>query len=157
MAKRAQLYAANLANGVTPTVATNEICGYNEWNAPTIVDAKNEQKATDYWYAKGTNYIWTTNIYQPTARDFTNLIWRSSTKVGFGIVGKKVVALYCETKGNVKGRFNCNVCKKNIGCDATKCPLPNAVCSSEDGQGNAEFSLSTNKQDIRIIATVKKG
>jgi len=40
-AKRAQLYAANLANGITPTVPTTEKCGVNTWNADTVVNAKN--------------------------------------------------------------------------------------------------------------------
>jgi hypothetical protein len=84
------------------------------------------------------------------------MIWRSTTKVGFGVQGDRVVALYCP-KGNVKGRFACNVCKAGAGCDANKCPLPDSVCSSKDGEGNAEISLTADKKSIRIIATVKKG
>jgi len=77
-------------------------------------------------------------------------------KVGFGVQGDRVVALYCP-KGNTKGRFACNVCKAGAGCDAAKCPLPDSVCSSKDGEGNAEISLTADKKSIRIIATVKKG
>jgi len=84
------------------------------------------------------------------------MIWRSTKKVGFGVEGDRVVALYCP-KGNVKGRFACNVCAPDVGCDANRCPLPDSVCSSTDGEGNAEISLTADKKSIRIIATVKKG
>lgn len=85
------------------------------------------------------------------------MIWRSATRVGFGVHGNHVVAVYCQTRGNVLGRFNCNVCPSPGGCDAQQCPMPEAVCSSDDGHGNAEFSLSADKSSMRIIATVKKG
>jgi hypothetical protein len=111
--------------------------------------------ATDWWYAKGTGYNWGTREYSTVAQDFTNMIWRSTTEVGFGISGRAVVALYCP-KGNVRGRFACNVCPKGVGCSAEKCPVPNAVCSSTNGEGNAEISLRAEGQSIRIIATVKK-
>jgi hypothetical protein len=64
--------------------------------------------------------------------------------------------LYCP-KGNIKGRFDCNVCRAGVGCSETRCPQPDAVCSSTDGEGNAEISLTDDKESIRIIATVKKG
>lgn len=65
------------------------------------------------------------------------MIWRSSGKVGFGIFKKTVVALYCDYKGNVAGLFKCNVCQTGTGCNPQECPLPDAVCSSNDGLGNA--------------------
>jgi len=94
---------------------------------------------------------------QPAAAYFTAMIWRSSTKVGFGVAGTHVVALYCDTRGNDEGRFACNVCRKGVGCDETRCPAPQTVCSTSDGLGNAEISLSADKSRMRIVATVKKG
>jgi len=94
---------------------------------------------------------------QPAARAFTAMIWRSSTKVGFGRAGYNVVALYCDTRGNDEGRFACNVCPKGVGCDINSCPMPQTVCSTDDGLGNAEISLSTDRASMRIIATVKRG
>jgi hypothetical protein len=35
--------------------------------------------------------------------------------------------------------------------------MPQTVCSSKDGQGNAEISLTADKASMRIIATVKSG
>lgn len=64
--------------------------------------------------------------------------------------------MYCP-KGNTRSRFACNVCKADEGCDAKKCPVPDSVCSSTDGEGNVEFSLSADKKSIRIIASVRKG
>lgn len=156
VAKRAQALAETYSKTGTFTMDPKEKCGYNKGAAKTEEEAKGDKWATELWYSKGTGYDWATPVYSPTAQDFTNLIWRSSAKVGFGVAGTKVVALYCD-RGNVRGRFACNVCKQNAGCDSTRCPLPDAVCSSTDGAGNAEISLADDTQSIRIIATVRKG
>lgn len=154
VAKRAQALAESCANSGACTSST-EPCGVNVATASTTTEAADKDFATNQWYAKGTGYDWTKKPYSVPAEAFTNLIWSSSTKVGFGISGTRVVALYC-AKGNVRGRFACNVCADNTGCDAAKCPVPDAICSSTDGAGSAEISLRKDKVSIRIIATVKK-
>ena len=42
-------------------------------------------------------------------------MWKASTKVGFGIKGKFVLAYYCEKAGNTgeKKNYKMNVCKKD--------------------------------------------
>lgn len=105
----------------------------NYWKAPKISSAGDGKLATAYWYDMNRDYDFNKNIMQPAAAPFSALIWRSSTKVGFGVSGNHVVALYCNTRGNDEGRFACNVCKKGVGCDAAACPPPKTVCSSTDG------------------------
>jgi hypothetical protein len=128
----------------------------NYWKAPVLAAAADGKLATAHWYETSRDYDFSKTIMQPAAAPFTALIWRSSTKVGFGVDGTHVVALYCDTRGNDEGRFACNVCKKGVGCDAAACPMPRSVCSSNDGQGNAEISLTADKASMRIIATVKR-
>jgi len=140
----------------TLTVGLTESCGWNKATAPDELLAMDREWATDFWYDFGAGYDWGTKAYSPVAQDFTNMIWRSTTKVGFGVAGRAVVALYCP-EGNIRGRFECNVCPTEVGCDEDKCPHPDSVCSSTDGEGNAEISLNEDGETIRIIATVAKG
>lgn len=155
IAKRAQILAKQYADSGTFTIKSSEPCGYSIATAPDTGKANNKDWATDNWYKKGTGYDWTKVKYSATAADFTRMIWRGSTKVGFGISGTKIVALYCE-KGNVKANYECNVCKANIGCDKVKCPTAAGVCSATNGESRAEISLRADNKSIRIIATVKK-
>jgi len=156
IAKRAQALAKQYATGGSFTINASEPCGYNIASAPDTTKASNKDWATDYWYKTGAGYNWASVKFSSAEADFTKMIWRSSTKVGFGVYGTKVVALYC-IKGNVKNNFECNVCKANVGCDAVKCPEADAICSSTNGEGRAEISLRADNQSIRVIATVKKG
>jgi hypothetical protein len=158
LAKQAQTHAQTYAgaSGTRPPQRTKN-CYLNYWKANVLASAADGKQATAYWYDMIRDYDFSKNIMQPAAAPFTALIWRSSTKVGFGVSGTHVVALYCDTRGNDEGRFACNVCKKSVGCDAAACPMPKTVCSSTDGQGNAEISLTADKASMRIIATVKRG
>lgn len=157
LAKQAQTHAqtyAGAAGASTPVASKN--CYLNYWKAPVLAQAADAKQATSTWYDTIREYDFSKNIMQPAALHFTAMIWRSSTKVGFGVSGTHVVALYCDTRGNDEGRFACNVCRKGEGCDASRCPMPDSVCSSSDGQGNAEISLTADKASMRIIATVKR-
>jgi hypothetical protein len=156
LAKQAQVHAQTYANGGTPP-APPKNCSRNYRKAPLLATAADGKLTTAYWYDMIKNYDFSKNIYQPAAAPFSAMVWRSSTTVGFGVSGTHVVALYCDTRGNDEGRFACNVCRKGVGCDAASCPLPQTVCSSSDGQGNAEISLTADKASMRIIATVKRG
>lgn len=158
LAKKAQGYAERYAAAAVPEPPQKtKNCYLNHWKAPLLAGAKDAQQATDHWYEKNREYDFAKKIMQPAARAFTAMIWRSSTKVGFGRAGNHVVALYCDTRGNDEGRFACNVCEKGVGCDTASCPMPQTVCSTSDGQGNAEISLAADRASMRIIATVKRG
>jgi len=125
LAKQAQTHAQTYAgaSGTRPPQRTKN-CYLNYWKAPVLAAAADGKQATDYWYNMIRDYDFSQNIMQPAAAPFTALIWRSSTKVGFGVSGTHAVALYCDTRGNDEGRFACNVCKKGVGCDAAACPMP---------------------------------
>jgi hypothetical protein len=59
---------------------------------------------TDYWYAGNTefNYVngepmaWNEKGRYTKYQDFTKMMWKKTTKVGFGIRGKWVIARYCD-------------------------------------------------------------
>jgi hypothetical protein len=144
IAKRAQTYSKALSDDSAYTIPSSEKCSVNTWKADDS-DAAGGKEVTENWYKTGTNYDWDKKVYEATAKEFTNMIWRSATRVGFGRTGNHVVAVYCETPGNVLGRFQCNVCPAKVGCDAQRCPEAAAVCSSDDGHGNAEFSLTDDE------------
>jgi len=87
-------------------------CGENIYDAGATADAaalvalKETNVATTAWYAGQQWY----DYDKGTARDpgnaarvqlsnaFANVVWASTTKVGFGVRGRWVVAWYCETK-----------------------------------------------------------
>jgi len=132
-------------------------CYINRLSFPTVGEATKAALAAKSWYDRGINFDWSQVGPQNASKEFTALIWRSSTKAGFGYYNNDVVALYCNTRGNDEGRYACNVCRSGKGCDESKCPLPQTVCSTNDGQGNAEISINPGMNSMRIIATVKKG
>jgi hypothetical protein len=51
---------------------------------------------SDYSYEKGTAKEATDVAKSAAARDFAQMVWKSTTKVGFGVKGKWVIAWYCE-------------------------------------------------------------
>jgi hypothetical protein len=132
-------------------------CSMNYIIADDSTQALDKDWATQRWYDKGQAYMYFQDKkYDPTPAPFVNMIWRSTTRVGFGVDGKAVVALYCPG-GNIRGGFECNVCPKPGGCDESVCPEPDAICSATDGEGHSEISLNEDEESIRIIAWVKKG
>ena len=40
---------------------------------------------------------------------YTQMVWKSTTKIGVGISGRFVVARFCEQRGNIVGQFRDNV------------------------------------------------
>jgi len=101
--------AGDTTASVTLDAEDTKKCGWNSDIAASTTDAENKAWATGRWYAKGHGYNWAEKKYDAVAAPFVNMIWRSTTRVGFGVAGKAVVALYCP-KGNIKGGFTCNVC-----------------------------------------------
>jgi hypothetical protein len=49
--------------------------------------------------------------------EFTQMVWKNTSKVGFGVRGKWVIAFYCEQKGNVGIPADY---KANIGAECMK-------------------------------------
>jgi hypothetical protein len=52
---------------------------------------------TEYSYEKGTAKDATDVEKSAAARDFAQMVWKSTTKVGFGVKGKWVIAWYCDS------------------------------------------------------------
>jgi len=64
--------------------------------------------ATDWWFDGFKEYDFSTGApkapkdaaKKQRSDEYTRLVWKASTKVGFGINGRFVVAWFCETEGN---------------------------------------------------------
>ena len=75
---------------------------------------KTEEEICNSWYDENNNYNYTKNTFQKDTNHFTQIIWSSTTEVGFGHynIGEKYcyVALYYP-QGNILGKFTENVLK----------------------------------------------
>lgn len=96
-------------------------CGYNVFTDDNTSKIVKENIATDAWYKNEDQYDYKTGKVkkgkdEAKMKEYTQLMWKKSEKVGFGIKGKFVVAWYCP-KGNTAGvkDYKKNVCKKD-GC-----------------------------------------
>ena len=73
-----------------------------------------EEDICNSWYDEKKNYDYSKNNFQKDTNHFTQLIWNSTTHVGFGCynIGKNYcyVALYYP-QGNILGKFTENVSK----------------------------------------------
>jgi hypothetical protein len=88
--------------------------------AADIKKVKDSNLATDFWY--GGEEFYSYDTFQPidtkndikTKRvyDFANVVWTGTTKVGFGVKGKWVVAWYCAVKATPSST---TANKNNIG------------------------------------------
>jgi hypothetical protein len=88
-------------------------CNVNVHMHTDAVEQHDGDHATEGWYKNSESYDYVTSkpklVHdkedEPTkikSDTYTQLIWKTSTKVGFGIKGKFVVAWYCDKKGNVR-------------------------------------------------------
>lgn len=68
----------------------------------------NPTSATDWWYDEIKLYDYNKPIFATDTQQFTQLIWKSTTKVAFGIAGAFVVGRYYPA-GNIQGQFEENV------------------------------------------------
>ena len=68
----------------------------------------NPTSATDWWYNEIKHYDYSKPMLTEMTQQFTQLIWKSTTKVAFGIAGAFVVGWYYPA-GNVQGQFEENV------------------------------------------------
>uniref|UniRef100_A0A1I8HKH3 Copine domain-containing protein n=1 Tax=Macrostomum lignano TaxID=282301 RepID=A0A1I8HKH3_9PLAT len=68
---------------------------------------------TDMWYEEIDSYDWNSNEMQPECGHFTQLVWKSTTEVGFGRAvsdtGRVYVVGRYRPPGNYKGEFRKNV------------------------------------------------
>ncbi|ODM92905.1 Golgi-associated plant pathogenesis-related protein 1 [Orchesella cincta] len=83
------------------------LMGTDDWKKSDMAG-----KAAEKWYKQNENYDFTKPGYSPTTGAFTQLIWKSSEKLGFGFAqmkGKTVAVGIFSPGGNVKGMFPENV------------------------------------------------
>ena len=113
LARGAQAYAEKLHRA-------GEFLGYSntEFGENIIWNTNKEECyetswASDQWYKKEIDRVdWNDLKLAKGTYHLTQMIWKSSTKLGMGIKGKFVVARYKEV-GNVEGCFDANVFPKN--------------------------------------------
>lgn len=116
-----------------------KFCGQTVFELKSTKGAKDDGvdeaslKGTDYvskqWYKQKENYDFDKHTFKAGKKDsgweaFTQMVWKSSTEVGFGVHGKYVVAQYC-TEGNYPlsaPTAGVNVCKSKAdgGCKECK-------------------------------------
>ena len=81
----------------------------------TLINSKelNETTwATDWWYGKEVDKInWNDLKFVKGTGHFTQIVWKSSTKLGMGVAGKYVVGRYKEA-GNCDSLYATNVFPK---------------------------------------------
>jgi hypothetical protein len=79
--------------------------------------------ASEFWYSGNTDYNPDTGLAKTNSASntdkmlkFTQMVWKNSSKVGFGVKNNMVIAWYCDAKGNVGGADDF---KANVGarCD----------------------------------------
>jgi len=65
------------------------------------------------WYDEGINYDYTLVKPNISTSDFTTIVWKSSTKLGFGVAqlkdGRIYIVLYFDPAGNIAGQYIQNV------------------------------------------------
>jgi len=100
--------------------------------------------ATQMWYDELTNpgYDFNNPGYSSGIGHFTQVVWKSSTKLGCGISGVYVVCRYCEAQGNFMGPFPENVFPK--GTDAT---CANEGASTPSGSGSSSGGTPATPAD----------
>uniref|UniRef100_A0A0N5BB21 SCP domain-containing protein n=1 Tax=Strongyloides papillosus TaxID=174720 RepID=A0A0N5BB21_STREA len=74
-------------------------------------------KVVSNWYSGRRFYSYNLNYKIPMAKDFTQMVWKSSSFIGVG-VGRRAkyfyVVAFIYPKGNIKDHFNRNVFEKEI-------------------------------------------
>lgn len=110
ISKIAQLSAIKL-------IKNKKIDNYDEnysYNISLSIKSKNEKiknikRVIDLWYKQKKNYL---NDDLDNSKNFTSLIWKSSTKFGLGyayVNGKSTVCILLNEKGNILDLYDDNV------------------------------------------------
>lgn len=121
-------------------------CHQNVYTQDDEADLLQTDKATLEWYKGESTYDYV-NGEPKDAKDkaksmkATNLLWKSSTLVGFGIKGKFVLAYYCAPAAykDTKKDYKMNVCKKD------ECKL---CTESKDGKTKFGYNKCYNKLSL---------
>ena len=172
VAAKAQAWADALLARAAPAPSTAAdgrdpaVCGENVFDQSVAGDRAGMRTSTapaDYWYGGSAHYDFTKNLVKENisaeeallASEFTRLVWKASTKVGFGISkdGRYVVAWFCEEPGNVmKNDYN-QLIPANA---ATNAKNVGKNCINKDGVNECFNKLNTDKLlEIRATHDVK--
>lgn len=102
-------------------MGAGKVCAENTFTAKDDKAAKDTDAATDAWYKGKMMYNFKDGKAKAATKDntepkkdvdmFARVVWKATTKVGFGIKGKYVVAWYCEDQG---ATGDADAYKKNI-------------------------------------------
>ena len=109
-------------------------CGESTYKRPSTstatVAVEFSNEASLDWYSGQAEYDPTTGKQKatgdktlwPKMMKFTQMVWKNTSKVGFGVKNDQVVAWYCEAKGNVGTAedFKANVGEPCVGTTVTK-------------------------------------
>jgi hypothetical protein len=85
------------------------------------------------------------------------MVWRSTTKVGFGVKGKWVIAWYCEVAGNTNGKtgYEANVGKDCVADGYNKCYADKALAAHNLRRGYHESSpLELDVENSKALQTL---
>ena len=90
-------------------MGAGKVCAENTFVAKDDKTAKDTDAATDAWYKGNKMYNYKEGKAKAPTKDnkepkkdvdmFARVVWKATTKVGFGVKGKYVVAWYCEDQG----------------------------------------------------------
>jgi len=113
-----------VASSLKPKVPTGcSMSFYEETNSAKVAALPTSHAATDAWYhegkpwydaATGATKAGATAGQQELGYRYTRMLWKSTTKVAFGIKGKYVVAWYCSTVADEAAPKPADF-KKNVG------------------------------------------
>lgn len=104
-AKAAQEWAEKMNTDGVMKHSTNEErpgCGENLAMHSNTNFIETTNWATQAWYDEVTNpgYDFNNQGFSSGTGHFTQLVWKSSTKLGCGVAGRYVVCRYCDGPGN---------------------------------------------------------
>lgn len=83
----------------------------------TVLTRSDLTKVVSNWYTERHFYSYKLNYKIPIAKDFTQMIWKSSHFIGVGIEKRHkfyYIVVFFYPKGNIKDHFKTNVFEKEI-------------------------------------------
>ena len=113
LSEMATEYAKQLLDSKTPIFSSHtykgQVLGENIFNSEQKI---NIEKVCNKWYEEHKNYKYNINKFQKGTNHFTQLIWKKSELIGFGLSSnenKFYLVVYYFPAGNVFGEFDNNV------------------------------------------------
>ena len=88
----------------------DEILGRNIYLSE--IKPKQPEKVFYNWYEENKNYDYNFNYYQKNAAHFTQIVWKNTKEMGFGLVDEKnkfCLVVFYYPPGNIFGKFTDNV------------------------------------------------